>query len=276
MIADANIKKPTLTMKRIFLIALTAIITFSSCTKDDLKKSGGFYTGPVQKFQHGKAWTWLETDSDDKPIRVAIAIDHDAMNSLDPGTGHTGGHTHQNALSLQFHPKISSTPFQHALLDWNPHGHEPEFIYGLPHFDFHFYMTSEEARKAIPPYQVDSLGFLAYPAPGYMPSTMPNLYVPGPGGVPQMGTHWIDVSSPELNGQVFTQTFIYGSYNREVTFYEPMMTKQFLDDNQNFARDIPVPARFKKAGYYPTKMRVERGNTSTSVILEGFVYRQAS
>lgn len=264
-------------MKRIFLIATTAILTFTSCSKDEQKKNGSFYKGPVKQFQHGKAWTWIELDSDEKPVRVAISIDGEAMNSLDPGTGgHTGGHTHQNGLSLEFHPKINVTPFQHALLDWNPNGHEPQGMYTIPHFDFHFYMTSQADRLAIPPYEVDSTGFLNRPAPGYMPTTMPNLYVPGPGGVPQMGVHWLDISSPELNGQAFTQTFIYGSYNGEVTFYEPMITKSFLDQNPFFNRNIPVPARFKKAGYYPTQMRIDRSGGVTSVILEGFVYRQAS
>jgi hypothetical protein len=263
-------------MKKLFFIALTAFVSFSSCTKDDQEKKGAFYKGPVQPFQHGKAWTWLELDKDEKPVRIGISIDQAAMSSLDPGNGHEGGHTHTNGLSLAFHPRISATPFKHALLDWNPNGHEPNGIYDLPHFDFHFYLTSEDERKAIPPYDVDSTGFLNYPAPGYMPSTMPNLYVPGPGGVPQMGTHWLDISTPELNGSIFSQTFLYGSYNGEVTFYEPMITKQFLDDNSFFQRSIPVPLRFRKAGYYPTSMRVERAGGVTSIMLENFVYRQAS
>jgi hypothetical protein len=101
-------------------------------------------------------------------------------------------------------------------------------------------------------------------------------YVPVPGGVPQMGTHWVDVTTPELNGGTFTQTFLYGTYNGNVTFYEPMITKTFLDNNSSYQRSFPVPAKFKKDGYYPTKMRVEKINGVTNVILEGFVYRQAS
>ena len=264
-------------MKKVILIAMTAVITFSSCTKDNQEKHGGFYKGPVQQFQHGKAWTWSELDKDDKPVRIGIAIDQAAMNSLDPGTGHNGGHNHDNALSLAFHPKVvASTPFLHALLDWNPNGHEPAGVYTLPHFDFHFYMTTEAERLAIPPYQVDNTGFLNFPAAGYLPSTLPNLYVPAPGGVPQMGTHWIDISTPELNGAIFTQTFLYGTYNGNVTFYEPMITKEFLDNNPAFRRNIPVPARFKKSCYYPTSMRIDKDGGITSIILEDFVYRQGS
>jgi hypothetical protein len=259
-------------MKKIFFLAAVAAFVFSSCNKDKDENWSGVFKGPVEKFQHGKAWTWVQVDKQDKPVRIGIAIDDEAMNSLDPGGDHNGGHNHVNALSLDFHPKAAITPFKHALLDWNPNGHEPAGVYDLPHFDFHFYMTNEAERLAIPPYEVDNTGFLNFPAAGYMPG----VYVPTPGGVPQMGTHWIDVNAPEINGGTFTQTFIYGSYNGNTTFYEPMITKSFLGNNTSFVRNIPVPTKFKTAGYYPTQMRIEKSNGVTSIILEGFVYRQAS
>lgn len=258
-------------MKFFFLLAVVATLVFSSCKKDH-EERGGIYRGPVQKFQHGKAWTWVQLDRNNKPERIAIAIDDEAMNSLDPGGDHNGGHNHANGLSLAFHPKAGVTPFQHALLDWNPNGHEPAGVYTLPHFDFHFYMTSDAERKTIPPFDVNSAGFLNFPAQGYLPE----IYAPVPGGVPQMGTHWIDVTSPEINGGTFTQTFLYGSYNGNVTFYEPMITKSFLDGHPSYQRNFPVPTKFKQAGYYPTKMKVEKINGVTNVILEGFEYRLAS
>ncbi|MGI8637700.1 MAG: hypothetical protein ACR2KZ_20055, partial [Segetibacter sp.] len=57
-------------------------------------------------------------------------------------------------------------------------------------------------------------------------SYLPQNYFPG-APVPQMGKHFVDIASPELNGQPFTQTFIYGSYDSKVTFYEPMITLDF-------------------------------------------------
>ncbi len=258
-------------MKKIFVLATAALFVLSSCKKDH-EDGGGIYKGPVQKFQHGKAWTWVQLNKFQKPERIAIAIDDEAMTSLDPGGEHNGGHNHTNGLSLAFHPKAGVTPFKHALLDWNPNGHEPEGVYTIPHFDFHFYMTSEAERKAIPPFDVNSTGFENFPAPGYLPE----IYVPVPAGVPQMGKHWIDATTPEINGGVFTQTFIYGTYDGKKTFYEPMITKAFLDANPSFQRNFPVPAKYKQAGYYPTKMRIEKKSGVTNVILEGFEYRQAS
>lgn len=261
-------------MKKIILFAAVSLVAFSSCKKDkDEKKDEKVFKSEVKTFQHGKAWAWYEEDANKNPLRVAIAIDDAAMNSLDTAAPGGPGHHQTNALSLKLHSKASgATPFNHVLLDWNPKGHEPEFIYGKPHFDFHFYIQSEAERVAIPTYTQDSLKFKNAPAPGYLPPTYIN---PG-GGVPQMGAHWIDFTAPELNGQPFTQTFPMGSYDGKVTFWEPMITEAFIKANPNFERAIPQPTKFQKAGWYPTKMRIEKKDGVTNVLLEGFVQRQAS
>ncbi len=257
-------------MKKIFLLAFLASTLFTSCKKDDKTKDNVFI-GPVQQFQHGKAWTWYEVDNNDKPLRLAVAIDEAAMSSLDRTTSDGEGHHHENNVVLKFHSK-AATPFNHVGLGWNPHGHEPDFIYGLPHFDFHFYTITPEAVAAIPVYEADSLKFKNTPAPDYFP---PTYFNPG-GGVPQMGVHWLDFTSPELSGATFTQTFILGSYDGKVTFYEPMITEQFILNNPAYERAIPQPAKYQTTGYYPTKMKVVKQNTVTNIILEGFVLRQAS
>ena len=260
-------------MKKVILFAAITLVAFSSCKKDNEKKEAKIFTSEVKPFQHGKAWTWYEEDANQNPLRLAIAFDDAAFNNLDR-VGHEGpGHNHDNSLSLNYHPKaLAVTPFTHALLDWNPSGHEPEPIYGEPHFDFHFYMQTEAERLAIPLYEQAKEKFDNAPAAGYMPPTYIN---PG-GGVPQMGAHWIDVTTPELNGQLFTQTFLMGSYDGKVTFWEPMITEKFIRDNESFERTIPQPTKYQKAGWYPTKTRIEKKNGVISIILEGFVQRQAS
>jgi hypothetical protein len=257
--------------KLLFAIALTA--AFTSCKKDDKQPVAGVFKGKEAKFQHGKAWTWAEMDNEGKPVRLGISIDEAAMNSLDTShPGGDGGHHHVNALSLDFPSRNADVPFQHAMIDWNPFGHEPVGLYDKPHFDFHFYLTSEAERMSIPLYEQDSMKFKNLPDVAYMPGT----YIPIPGGVPQMGVHWIDFTSGEFNGQGFTQTFIYGSYNGKVTFYEPMITKQFIDNNPTYERAIPVPAKFQKTGYYPTKFKMNRVNGALNITLENFVYRTQS
>lgn len=256
-------------MKKIILFLSSSLLLLASCKKHN-DGDNNVFKGPDQNFQGGKAWTWLQTDKKGNPDKLGISINEAALATLDPGTGESHGAS--DGISLKLPGKAAITPFTHALLEWNPHGHEPAGVYDQPHFDFHFYIQSEADRLAIPPYTVDSSKFLIYPPAGYLPAN----YFTVPGGVPEMGAHWVDVTSPELHGQLFTQTFLYGSYDGKVTFYEPMITKAFLDANTSFERDIPQPAKYQKSGYYPTKMGVKRESGVLNVFLEGFVYRQAS
>lgn len=262
-------------MKKIILLSLVTSALFSSCKKDIDNEKSGIFKGPVTQVYEGKAWTWVKIDKIGNPEQLAISLTDSALNSVpfddhEAEDGHQ--HSHEATWTLKFHPKANATLFNHLGLGWNPKGHEPEMFYGKPHFDFHFYIPTPEEVAAIPPYEVDSSKFKNWPAPAYFPPTYIN---PG-GGVPQMGAHWVDVTSGEFNGQGFTQTFIYGSYNGKVTFYEPMITLEFLKTNSNFERNIPQPAKYQITGYYPTKLRVVKHDGLTEIILDGFVHRIAS
>lgn len=263
-------------MKKYFLLVLLsgAITGLTSCEKDE-NNFGGIFKGPVVNYHQGKAFTWIQLSKQGTPEKLAIAIDDDVMANVPVEADNEGGghHDHSNSVTLQLHPKaIATTPFRHVGLDWNPSGHEPDPIYTIPHFDFHYYMMDEAARLAIPPFEVNPDGFNNAPDQAYFPL---NYFSP-PSGVPQMGRHWIDVTSPELNGAPFTQTFIMGSYNGKVTFYEPMITRQFILDNASFERAIPQPAKFQESGYYPTRMKILKHDKLTEFILEGFEYKQKS
>ncbi|MCF3111520.1 DUF5602 domain-containing protein [Niabella sp. CC-SYL272] len=260
-------------MKKFVMLSLGAALLSASCTRNGVQLREKRYQGPEVMFHEGKASTWYETDVDDKPLRLAIWMDDAAWNSLpteaDVQAG--GGHHHTNNTVLAFHPKVDQRIFNHVGLDWNPQGHEPAPVYGLPHFDFHFYSMSPNEVAAIPAYEADSSGFKNWPEAAYFPV---NYINPG-GGVPKMGCHWMDVTSPELNGAVFGQTFLYGSYNGKVTFMEPMITKAFIEANPEFSRAIPQPAKVQLSGYYPTTMRLHRSGNAREVILEHFIYRTA-
>lgn len=261
-------------MKTTFLAIATTAFLFASCEKDDNKPNAGIFKGPVKPFHHGKAYTWLESDNNNKPLKIAVNISDEAWANLPTAEAPGGGghdHSHDNVVRLKFHPKVDSTIFNHVELGWNPSGHEPIPIYGIAHFDFHFYNISTAEVDAIPPYELDSMKFKNIPGPQYLPAN----YMYFGGGVPKMGAHLIDVTSPELSGAVFGQTFIYGSYNGKVTFTEPMITKAFIEANPAFSRAIPQPAKVQKTGYYPTKLRFVRNSGSRDFILEDFVYRVA-
>ncbi len=259
-------------MKKVLLSVFVLSTLFTACDKNKDDVRNGTFKGPEVQVHGGKAWTWIQLNNEGKPQQLGISITDQALNSVPIG-GNTGGHNmHENMWTLKFHQKASITPFNHLGLGWNPNGHEPEHIYDKPHFDLHFYMITPEEVLAIPPYEQAAAKFDNWPSAAYFPATYFN---PG-GGIPQMGTHWVDVTSGEFNGQQFTQTFIHGSYDGKVTFWEPMITLEFLKNNSNYERSLPQPAKFQKTGYYPTKMRVVKHDGVTEIILDEFVYRTQS
>lgn len=180
------------------------------------------------------------------PTRIGIVLSEGALSGL-PHVDHDNPTNGWFVIGL---PKeAQKTPYDHISFDWNEQGHEPPGIYDLPHFDVHFYTISLEERSKIPPYSVDPTGFDNAPPAGHLPRPYFN---PG-GGVPGMGAHWSDPTSPEFNGAEFTSTFIYGTYNGQVNFWEPMITHKLLVSGENIYRSIKQPRIYEERGkYYPT------------------------
>jgi hypothetical protein len=190
------------------------------------------------------------------PAEVGVALSEAAFAGL-PADGSTGGtlmpdghHTYDYILLM---PGRNPTPYRFVGFGWNPVGHVPPGVYDQPHFDFHFYSITEAELRAILPSDPE-FGAKAerVPAAEFVPAGYQKL----PGAVPLMGAHWIDPAGPELNGELFTRTFLYGSWDGELTFAEPMVTKAFMETKPDFRAPIATPARYQAAGYYPTEYRV--------------------
>lgn len=229
----------------------------------NLSKTNTFYS-PATPEGGGTIKTMVEINHAGEPLAVGIIISEKTLMNLPEE--HTD-------YVLPFHKKAADVvPFKHVFLNWGPGGHEPPGVYDLPHFDIHFYMTSSEERMQI---GVNDPKSEIFPAPQYLPAD----YIPIPGSVPMMGKHWVDIFAPELqmdeHHHPFTHTFIYGSYDGEVTFYEPMITRDFLLKKQNEQFNIKQPADFQEPGYYPTKysIRYDEQKREVIVLLEGFVKR---
>jgi hypothetical protein len=148
---------------------------------------------------------------------------------------------------------------------------------GVPHFDFHFYTITQAERDAIVPTdpqykekanKIPSIEFV----PPFNAALAPPGMAPADVAVPKMGVHWVDVRSPELQRLLgrpdaykpFTSTFIHGSWNGRVTFWEPMITRTHILAKKTAidpaVRDqiipIPTPARYQEPGYYPSAYRI--------------------
>ncbi|MGZ3923178.1 MAG: hypothetical protein ACXVBJ_05380 [Flavisolibacter sp.] len=265
----------------IMILGLAAF-SFSSCKKESSsavttaalseqkvnqeQKSNTFY-GPQVTFGAGKVRSFLTITHTGVPQELGVQITANAFNGLTTQPG-------EYSYLVSLHQKAGNvTPFDHIEVDWNPFGHPPPGIYEVPHFDFHFYKISVDDQMAIPPYTMQTASLFDAPPPaGYLPGG----YVPGPGGVPQMGKHWLDVTSPEFHGAPFTKTFIYGTYNGAVTFYEPMVTKAYIENTVSSTTAIRQPLHFSPSNtYYPTQYNVYTDSKTGDhfISLSGFVWR---
>ncbi|MGH7674095.1 MAG: hypothetical protein ACREMV_02390, partial [Gemmatimonadales bacterium] len=84
--------------------------------------------------------------------------------------------------------------------------------------------------------------------------------------------------SAEFNGKPFTRTWIYGSYDGRVTFYEEMVALDYLKSKPDVCNPIKATPAVAAAGYYPTTscLRYDARADVYTVSLEGFVRREAT
>lgn len=235
---------------------------------------------PVEVANDVAVRTFATMRSRGVPVAVGVNIPVEVLSVLPSEL--TAYHLHfPQALT-----KHATHAFTFAGFDWNPAGH-PGPMYEVPHFDVHFYTMDEADVEAIAP------GVAAYDVAS---ERMPEGYAFAPVReiVPGMGEHLLDFSSPEFNGEAFTETFIYGTYAPdgavdadtgtfgtgaagEVIFFEPMVTTAFLETNPSVRKAIKQPQGFATAGYYPTTYTIEYRPAWRSyvVTLEDFVWVDA-
>lgn len=203
------------------------------------------------------------------PVEIGVEIPASVMNGLP---------SKPVALAIDFPVAARDTPFQYMMLDWNPEEHPPSDIYDKPHFDFHFYIQDFEEVLDIKPGPCSGLDCEDYaqavkPVPAQY---KPVDYIDTGEVVPYMGNHLIDPASPEFTGQPFTRTWIYGAYDGEITFYEPMITRQSMMEQPNGCTVLKLPAAYRESGYYPLRYCTEFDAKQKvyKVFLTDFVYRE--
>jgi hypothetical protein len=224
------------------------------------------YYGPSVQMGKGHIRSWINiAKCNNKPVAMGVEFFKGSLENLPTNPMDFPA----NTFILKLHQKAKeSTPFDHITVNWEPTGHEPDGIYTVPHFDIHFYKISVDAQMAI-------TGIPGAPPPaGYLPAS---YVIPG-ATVPQMGSHWLDPSSPELPPTLapFTHTFIYGSDNGKVIFLEPMITRSFLLGGTTVTKAIPQPIHFAPVNTnYPQEYKIWKtwGDGRNYVALTDFAWR---
>lgn len=221
-----------------------------------------FY-GPATSIGKGVARAWVTEDVNGNPLEVGLDITEKVLESLPENNA---------AFVLPFHKNKGKGFYNHILLGWEPLGHEPDEVYDVPHFDVHFYITSSAEREAIE----------FAPASDPVDSKyIPEFYLVSDPVIPQMGSHIIDLLAPELDptsGQKFEHVYIIGAYQGEITFWEPMVTLEFLSSKPDITIPVRQPVAWQRDGWYATGYKVsysEKPGTYT-IALTGLTWQSGS
>jgi hypothetical protein len=243
-----------------------------ACDTCESKYKPGTYTGEALRIGNGVAYSWVTLNEKGKPAALGVTITESALEGL-PATPPKGTFGYDYVLSLP--EQAGKTAFKHVGFGWNPQGHEPPGIYDRAHFDVHFYMITPEAREKITAKGAD-VERCRKPLPaGFAPAGY--VYAKGT-EVPMMGGHFIDPKSPEFNGKEFTTTFLYGAYDGNLIFFEPMLTKAFLETKPQMREVISVPTSYANGAFYPTaySVRYDPARREYNIAIEGMTWRESA
>jgi hypothetical protein len=246
--------------------------------------------GRVEKMGAGTVQSFVSLDRQGAPLSIGVTLSPGALDQL-PQTANTlsrcydldgnGTHTGHECIGdlerILDVPVDSSAglPFKWITVNWNAAGHPAP--YNRPHFDFHFYAVDRAVVEAITPGRCGELvdcGHFTRATRPLPAQHLPAGHINVGAVVPRMGNHLLDSQSPELKDSLpFTRTFIYGAYEGELIFWEPMITLDMLTKTTDACWSISQPQEFRQTGYYPTQYCVrENREGERTVTLEDFRY----
>ena len=199
-----------------------------------------------------------EDDVDAVGVTIPVGL---FDNMPDPGDGPAGAN-----VSLAFPGLVQEKTFlNHFELQSNPHGHEagPGNVNPdrnrVPHYDFHFYAVPEEVVWNIPLVRPPSAALPAVPA-----DRLPAGYLQPGFSQLQMGRHsgpaWSLLDPNPLSSIMIAGFPPAGEGLPDPTqmhFIEPMVSRAFLLERDDFELPVPMPRSFGRRMLYPTKCEAE-------------------
>lgn len=258
------------------------------------QSGGGLDTiaGDQKKIGNGAVRTWLKVDAKTREPRIiGVTITEAGLAGLpkeEDGaqTGSVklklmdGGPDHTFEYELKFPAEAAETAFRHMGFNWNPKGHGPKGIFTEPHFDVHFYMATPDYRHHIivdtqdaDPAHLKTSNL--EPPSQFLP---PDYQLAPNTAEPRMGSHYADVTSPQLKAGNFTNIFLIGAHGGSILFWEPMITRAYLESKPKFTGKLKLPESYPVSGYYPTAYSViyDATRKEFDISLDGLTFRLAS
>jgi hypothetical protein len=281
---------------------LAGAAVFVACGMQVALADGATVYSEARKLGEGFAQLYAELDGEGAPQVIGVSFDQGLLEGLPtmPNTWSRCFDKNENGKIDEHHEcagdyqltfalpaelaNNGTTPFKWVSVNWNPMGHPPPAppVWAVPHIDFHFYIMEREAVRQIRPGPCSELIDCDDFARAQIP--VPARYVHADhidvgAAVPDMGNHLIDSKSPELapGGPAFTHTFIFGAYDGQISFYEPMITQGYLQTRPDLCAPIKQPEAWAIEGYYPTTYCIRHlaEEERYTVSLEDFVHRMA-
>lgn len=208
--------------------------------------------GPAVKIGHGVARTFVRTGAQGEPVAYGVQFSAGMLEGL-PAKDSSDASLNWN-YTLGF-PRGANIGFDHLMINWHPMGHAPQGVYTVPHFDFHFYQISLQKQLAIrfPHDQAPDWTGVVFPKASLV---APGFFFPPAGQVSKMGYHSISMGAPEMHGQPFTNTFIYGYNDGRLEFLEPMVAMSYLRTRPNSVMELATPPEYSYPGWFPTRYRI--------------------
>jgi hypothetical protein len=248
--------------------------------------------GEQKTLGNGTVRTWLKVDAKTgEPMNLGVTMTEAALTGLpgdadppQPGSQKfrlmDGGPNNTFEYELKFPPEAAETAFNHMGFNWNAMGHGPKSIFTMGHFDVHFYMATMEYRHAIKvdlqdadPTHIKTSNL--EPPAQFLP---PDYQLAPNTAEPRMGSHYADVTSPELKPGNFGNIFLIGAHGGNILFWEPMITKAYFESKPKFSGKLKLPEAYPVSGYYPTSYSVvyDAGRKEYDIALDGLTFRLSS
>jgi len=270
-----------------------AIVLFGVCWST-ASAAATTFSGEPRPLGNGTVNTYVTVKDDGLPLAIGIRMTETALQGL-PGEPNASSRCfdlnsdgkleagneclgdYESVMNWPTEAEKADLPFRWMGLNWNARGHHPKNVYDLPHFDIHFYMAGRDAITSIRPGPcgefVDCEDFERARVP-VAPQYLPAGHADVGAVVPAMGNHLLHMASPELStpGERFTHTLIYGAYDGEIIFIEPMVTREFLLSKPVLCVPMAQPAAWQKPSRYPRQycMRYLPEDQAFTISLEDF------
>ncbi len=276
-------------------LVLTLVAAGRAVTRSEADRT---LMGEAVAVGEGTARMYVERARDGTPTALGISLTEGALDGLAThmnttsrcwdrdGDGHTAHGEcigdYQATLAMPDGARELGLPFRWSTVNWNPEGHiEPApSVWSWAHFDFHFFIAEPGLIESIRPGPcgeiIDCEDFERASRP--LPSShLPPGYVDVGAAVAGMGNHLVDAEDPEVADPSlgFSRTFIYGVYDGQLIFLEPMVSHRHLTSKPNDCRPVRTPEVYVEPGFYPTAqcVRYDEASRTYRVSLEGLIRR---